>query len=138
MKRTLAARALVRSADTEPMTSANATRPTGIKAPRGARVFEIGWADGFIGKISHAVLRGYCPCAGCQGHSGTIRFVSGGDEELLEIVEVGNYALQLTWGDHHDSGLYSFRYLRLLSEVAADETAGERGTSVERRELPRV
>jgi len=118
--------------------NANATRPTGIKAPRGARVFQIDWADGFVGKIPHAVLRGYCPCAGCQGHSGTIRFVSGGDEELLEITEVGNYALQLTWGDHHDSGLYSFRYLRLLSEVSESEIADGGATSSERRELPRV
>ena len=120
------------------MSAANSTRPTGIKAPRGARVFQIDWADGFVGKIPHAVLRGYCPCAGCQGHSGTIRFVSGGDEELLDIVEVGNYALQLTWGDRHDSGLYSFRYLRLLSEVAASEAEAGAPNDTERRELPRV
>jgi DUF971 family protein len=27
---------------------------------------------------------------------------------------VGNYALQLTWGDGHATGIYSFRYLRTL------------------------
>ena len=114
------------------MSSSNATQPTGIKAPRGARIFRIDWADGFVGNIPHSILRGYCPCAGCQGHSGTIKFVSGNDEELLEIVTVGNYALQLTWGDRHDSGLYSFRYLRLLSELAAEDTP-----SADHRELPR-
>ncbi len=98
-----------------------ALRITKIKAPRGARVFEIVWSDGLTVKIPHLVLRGYCPCAACQGHSGEIRFVQGGDQELESVRTVGNYALELTWGDRHASGVYSFRYLRLLSEkVAAD------------------
>ena len=96
-----------------------AIRPVRVKAPKGARVFEIHWADGVTGKISHEILRGYCPCAGCQGHSGAIKFVEGGDLELVKIDTVGNYALQLTWGDRHDTGLYSFRFLRSLSEFAA-------------------
>lgn len=95
-----------------------AAKPVRVRAPRGARVFEVHWADGYIGKIPHDILRGYCPCAGCQGHSGKIKFVPGGDLELESITPVGNYALQLTWGDRHDTGLYSFRYLRALSELA--------------------
>jgi len=35
------------------------------------------WADGHKGIYPHEILRGYCPCAGCQGHSAIIRFVSG-------------------------------------------------------------
>jgi DUF971 family protein len=111
-----------------------ATRPVRVRAPKGARVFEIHWADGLVGKIPHDLLRGYCPCATCQGHGGTIRFVPGGDLELEEIVPVGNYALQLSWGDQHDTGLYSFRYLRALSEMAAN--AGAAGA--EKPELPRL
>ena len=95
-----------------------ANKPVRVRAPRGARTFEIHWADGYVGKISHQLLRGYCPCAGCQGHSGKIKFVDGGDLELESITPVGNYALQLTWGDRHDSGIYSHRYLRSLSELA--------------------
>lgn len=95
-----------------------AVKPVRVRAPKGARTFEIHWADGYVGKIPHGILRGYCPCAGCQGHSGQIKFVPGGDQELEKIEPVGNYALQLTWGDTHGSGLYSFRYLRALSELA--------------------
>lgn len=110
-----------------------ANRPVRVRAPKGARVFEIHWADGLIGKIPHELLRGYCPCASCQGHGGMVQFVQGGDLELEEITPVGNYALQITWGDKHDTGLYSFRYLRTLSELAAAP-----GTSGgERPELPR-
>ena len=94
-----------------------AIKPVRVRAPKGARVFEIHWADGLVGKIPHDILRGYCPCAGCQGHSGTIKYVAGGDQELESIDPVGNYALQLVWGDTHGSGLYSFRYLRALTEL---------------------
>jgi DUF971 family protein len=110
-----------------------ANKPTRVRAPRGAKVFEIHWADGMVGKIPHEILRGYCPCAGCQGHSGTIHFVPGGNLELREIQRVGNYALQMVWGDMHDSGLYSFRYLRSLSELVENHNSEQ-----EMPELPRL
>ncbi|MFO0658450.1 MAG: DUF971 domain-containing protein [Polyangiaceae bacterium] len=112
-----------------------AVKPVRVKAPKGARVFEIHWADGFNGKIPHELLRGYCPCATCQGHSGKIKFIKGGDFELRDISRVGNYALQLVWGDLHDSGLYSFRYLRSLCELA-EKIEGE--PESKRPALPRL
>ncbi len=98
-------------------------RPTAIKAPHGARVLEVTWADGLGTSYEHEILRGYCPCAGCQGHSGAIRFQAGGNLELREIGRVGNYALSFTWGDSHSSGIYSFRYLRMLGELLAAQGA---------------
>lgn len=92
------------------------TIATQIKAPRGASVMEILWADGHRGILPHEILRGYCPCAHCQGHGGTIILVPGGNTELREIEQVGNYALQFTWGDLHATGIYSFRYLRSLCQ----------------------
>ena len=71
----------------------------------------------------HEILRGYCPCAGCQGHSGAIHFQEGGNEELREIERVGNYALSFTWGDSHSSGIYTFRYLRALGELLDEKGA---------------
>jgi DUF971 family protein len=88
--------------------------PTLVRAPRGARVMEIEFADGHVGVYPHERLRGYCPCAQCQGHQGPIKFVGGGDLELQDIQEVGNYALRLTWGDGHSTGIYSFVFLRRL------------------------
>jgi DUF971 family protein len=102
------------------------THPLRVKAPRNARSLEISWADGHIGIYPHEILRGYCPCAGCQGHSGTIRFIPGGelearfkpggDLELRAIEQVGNYALQFEWGDGHGTGIYTFKYLRSLCQ----------------------
>jgi len=103
-----------------------------VRSPRGARTTEIDWGDGHRGIYPHVILRGYCPCAGCQGHSGSIHFVETQDSqlELDDIEPVGNYALRLQWFDGHGSGLYSFRYLRALCHcpeclVAAGDSADE-------------
>ncbi len=93
------------------------TTPTELRAPRGARVLEIDWADGFRGRIEHRILRGFCPCAHCQGHEGPIRFVEGASLDLVDIEEVGQYALCLAWGDGHRTGIYTFEHLRRLSEL---------------------
>lgn len=97
------------------MSSASARHsPLEIHAPQGARRMVILFEDGHEAVIPHEVLRGFCPCADCQGHSGEIKFIEGGNLELLDLGEVGNYALRLTWGDRHATGIYSFRYLRDL------------------------
>ena len=92
-----------------------------IRSPRGGRRTEIDWADGHKGEYPHEVLRGYCPCAGCQGHSGEIRFLETTDtqQELEDLEPVGNYALALHWFDGHASGIYSYVYLRALCQCAA-------------------
>jgi DUF971 family protein len=99
-------------------------KPVAIRSPRGARTTEIDWADGHKGVYPHDVLRGYCPCAGCQGHSGDIGFVEAkGDQLQLDDIEpVGGYALALKWFDGHASGIYSFKYLRALCQCATCST----------------
>jgi DUF971 family protein len=106
-----------------------------LHAPHGATTLEITWADGHRSRIHHEVLRGYCPCAGCQGHAGTIKFQSGGNIEIRNIEQVGNYALSFAWGDGHDSGIYSFRYLRALGDLLDEQgTEGVKALG----ELPRM
>jgi DUF971 family protein len=92
-------------------------RPTGVKAPHGARDFVISWDSGEEHKIPHKILRGYCPCAGCQGHSGEIHYQENPGPELLEISTVGNYALGLKWVDGHETGIYTFRFLHELGRL---------------------
>lgn len=106
-------------------------RPTAIRAPHGARRFSVTWADGHVTELPHELLRGYCPCAGCQGHSGAIAFQEGRDLELRDVQRVGNYALGLTWADGHSSGIYTFAFLRNLGdlvEAEGTEAVRERGT----------
>lgn len=120
---------------TPEMTDQPRTRPTGVKAPHGAKELEIAWADGHRSRFPHEILRGYCPCAGCQGHSGIIQFQEGGNLELRNLEQVGNYALGLSWGDGHDTGIYTFRYLRALGDLLdAQGAEGVKGMGT----LPRI
>jgi DUF971 family protein len=98
--------------------------PTAVKAPHGARALQITWADGRVSTLAHELLRGYCPCAHCQGHGGGIQFVPGGNLELRDLEQVGNYALRFTWGDQHDTGLYTFHYLRALDGATRERGPG--------------
>ena len=106
------------------------TTPTYVKAPHGATTMEITWADGHKSILPHEILRGYCPFAQCQGHGGTISLVPGGNLELRDIEQVGNYALQFTWGDQHASGIYTFRYLRSLCQCDACKPTFSPGSTV--------
>lgn len=92
-------------------------KPIAIKAPHGASTFTIDWSDGTSHHIPHRVLRGFCPCAGCQGHSGPTQFISDGNLELMNVERVGNYAVSLTWGDGHSGGIYSFTYMHRLGSL---------------------
>ncbi len=83
------------------------------------------WSDGQQTTLTHSLLRGFCPCATCQGHQGPARFVAGGNTELADLAEVGNYALRLTWADGHSTGIYSFNFLKRL-ETAKPEDELER------------
>jgi len=108
-------------------------KPRAIRSPRGARTTAIDWADGHKGVYPHDVLRGYCPCAGCQGHTGDIHFLETRDDqqEIEDITPVGGYALSIKWFDGHESGIYSFRFLRALCQCDACR-------SPERGEMPRL
>ncbi len=104
-------------AETDPL------EPRALRAPHGATEMEITWGDGRKYAYPHRILRGYCPCAGCQGHGGSIDFQVPGNLELREIEKVGNYALSLVWADGHGSGIYSFRFLRRLGDLLDEHGA---------------
>jgi DUF971 family protein len=105
------------------MDSDVSTTPLEVRAPRGAQVLEIDFSDNHRGVYPHEILRGYCPCALCQGHQGPIRFVPGGNTELVDLAEVGDYALRLSWADGHSTGIYTFKFLRELCCCSKCEAA---------------
>jgi DUF971 family protein len=41
------------------------------------------------------------------------------DVRPVRVSPVGRYAIQITWTDGHDSGIYSFEYLRDLGASEA-------------------
>ena len=88
--------------------------PTEINHLKARGVVRITWDDGHVGEYEQTYLRGYCPCALCQGHGTQIRFIDSPDATLLTISGVGNYAIELHWQDGHSTGIYTFDYLRSL------------------------
>src|SRR4051812_26481927 len=83
----------------------------------------ISWNDGAESFIPLEDLRRACPCAGCGGEPDVLGNISRPDVaysdesfELKGFSFVGGYALQPTWADGHNTGIYSFQYLRRLAE----------------------
>ena len=82
----------------------------------------IKWDDGRESFIPLEKLRRHCPCAGCQGERDILgNLYKGPDQpltprsfQLMSIVNVGGYAIQPVWADGHNTGLFSFDYLRQL------------------------
>ena len=80
----------------------------------------ITWADGRICRFNAPVLRRACPCAQCVNEwtgQRVLKPEAVSDELLIKnIAIVGRYALNFQWSDGHETGIYSFRYLRELCE----------------------
>ena len=96
--------------------------PTPVEVHRQAaeRRLRIVWADGHSADYDYDTLRGYCPCAACQGHTPAqlVFHPPRSPVDLLRIEQVGNYALSFRWSDGHATGIYRFGLLRALCPCA--------------------
>ena len=91
--------------------------PQKIHLHKGSRELELIYSDGRW-RLSCEFLRVHSPSAEVKGHGHGQEVLQVGKRNvgITEIKPVGNYALQLVFDDGHDSGLYSWSYLRELSE----------------------
>ena len=80
------------------------------------RLLRVLWDDDTLSDYPFAYLRGWCPCAVCQGHGGERHFIEVENPQLVSINMVGNYAVNPTWDDGHETGIYTYAYLRSLGE----------------------
>jgi len=103
--------------------------PVEINHMRAARTVRITWDDGHIGDYPLEHLRGYCPCALCQGHDAALgkKFVAVPGAKLSEILAVGNYAVEFRWEDGHSTGIYTFDYLRSLCPCSGCKDSRDEG-----------
>lgn len=81
----------------------------------------ITWADGRECCYAAPQLRRLCPCAQCVNEwtgERTLKHEAISDEiEINDLSIVGRYALNFRWSDGHETGIYSFQYLRDLCET---------------------
>ncbi len=91
--------------------------PTHVKRVSPGRT-DITWNDGHVGSYPSWYLREKCPCALCiDEFTGQPKLRPGSvpaDLERVNVAPVGNYALQFGFSDGHDTGIYTFDYLRRL------------------------
>jgi DUF971 family protein len=90
--------------------------PTEIKLHQKSRMLEIAFSDGQRFELPCEVLRVYSPSAEVRGHGPGQEVLQVGKKnvEITDVQPVGSYAVQLVFSDGHDSGLYSWDYLRDL------------------------
>ncbi|GAB4226177.1 MAG: DUF971 domain-containing protein [Methyloligellaceae bacterium] len=100
--------------------------PTELRLNKEKNELTIDFDDGSSYALSAEFLRVMSPSAEVQGHSPDQRVTVGGKQsvKISNIEPVGNYAVRLVFDDGHDTGLYSWAYLRELGEEREARWAG--------------
>jgi DUF971 family protein len=94
--------------------------PRAITADVDTRLVRIEWTDGHESVYDFEQLRWVCPCAHCRGEMGRpgrldeIDHLEPQETELEDLRQVGRYAIMPIWADGHDTGIYTYAYLRSL------------------------
>lgn len=81
----------------------------------------ITWTDQKESKLDVIELRKKCPCASCVDEHTGQRMLKpesiSPNIRPVEINSVGRYACVISFSDGHNTGIYSFKYLRKLSNI---------------------
>ena len=116
-------------------------QPTDIKLHQKSQVLEIAFADGRTFRLPCEFLRVYSPSAEVRGHGPGQEVLQVGKKnvEISHIEPAGSYAIQFTFTDGHDTGIYSWEllydygmnqenmwqnYLMRLQQAGANREAG--------------
>jgi DUF971 family protein len=88
-------------------------KPVEISLHQKSRILEITYSDGECFELSYEFLRVHSPSAEVQGHGPGQGVLQVGKEDAMisHIEPVGSYAIQPTFDDGHDTGLYSWETL---------------------------
>ena len=85
----------------------------------------IKWNDGSESFIDNQTMRKKCPCANCSGESDVFGNIYKSDDDksthpnqylINRYRYIGHYAIRIIWEDGHNAGIYSFKFLKALSD----------------------
>ena len=87
--------------------------PIEITLHQKSRILEIAFADGKTFRLSCEFLRAYSPSAEVRGHGPGQEVLQTGKQnvEITRVEPVGHYAIQLSFSDGHDTGIFSWDLL---------------------------
>jgi ATP-binding protein involved in chromosome partitioning len=104
--------------------------PKGIKASEG--LISIEWSDAHLGQYQARDLRLACRCAACVDewtHQTLVKPELVPQNVKPKGIEVmGNYAIHIDWSDGHNTGIYTYDFLREV--CACDECRAKRSFAV--------
>jgi DUF971 family protein len=118
-----------------PRLTGAAIQPAKVRVDKsGGTGVRIEWRDGHVSEWTFAWLRAACPCATCHEEREAAGRAPGeakpkpasllplyeAPPRPVEVTPVGKYALKFKWNDGHETGLYSWDYLRNVCGRASE------------------
>ena len=95
--------------------------PTEIRYKSAEKALEVDFDDGECCHFPAEFLRVESPAAEVMGHGEGKTIVPGRRHVgIMEVEPVGNYAVRIRFDDMHDTGIYSWSYLRYLGEEQSE------------------
>jgi DUF971 family protein len=90
--------------------------PTEIKLHQASRVLELAFPGGIVFRLTCEFLRVHSPSAEVRGHGPGQEVLQVRKEQvgITQVEPVGHYAVRLHFDDGHNSGLYSWAFLKDL------------------------
>ena len=92
--------------------------PVELRLKQAEKRLEIDFDDGRSFSLPAELLRVESPSAEVQGHGASQKQVIAGRREvaIIALEPVGNYAIRIKFDDLHDTGIFTWQYLRELGE----------------------
>ncbi|MBQ0718899.1 MAG: DUF971 domain-containing protein [Gammaproteobacteria bacterium] len=96
--------------------------PTSVKLHKKAGCLELAYSDGSSFTLSGEFLRVHSPSAEVRGHGPGEEVLQQGkkDVKVSALEAAGHYALLIHFDDEHNTGIYSWSYLRELCDQQAE------------------
>ena len=119
--------------------------PTELRVSKDRRRLAVSFNDGARFELSAELLRVLSPSADVQGHGPGQRLTVPGKRNvaIISATPTGNYAVRLGFDDFHDTGIFTWTYLRELGEKGEERFAdyerelAEKGMNRDVSEKPR-
>ena len=119
--------------------------PTELRVSQDRQRLTVAFENGARYELSAEMLRVLSPSAEVQGHSPEqhVTVARKRNVKIKELRPVGNYAVRIGFDDFHDTGIYTWSYLRELGEkgdelfAAYEQELADKGMTRDRSEKPR-
>ncbi len=119
--------------------------PTELRVSKDRQRLVVTFNDGQSFELSAEMLRVLSPSAEVQGHGPGQKVTVPGKRNvaIISMTPTGNYAVRIGFDDMHDTGIFTWTYLRELGEkgeelfAVYEEELREKGMSRDTSEKPR-